>query len=74
MYSPTLPHLLGGVRTPALIVWGRGDKVVPLECGEAYARALPRSRLAVVEGSGHFVDMEQPEALAKLIMEFAAEP
>ena len=74
MYSPTLPHLLGGVRTPALIVWGRGDKVAPLECGEAYARALPRSRLAVVEGSGHFVDMEQPEALAKLIMEFAAEP
>ena len=74
MYSPTLPHLLGGVRTPALIVWGRGDRVVPLECGEAYARALPRSHLAVVEGSGHFVDMEQPEALAKLIMEFAAEP
>ena len=74
MYSPTLPHLLGGVRTPALIVWGRGDRVVPLECGEAYARALPRSRLAAVEGSGHFVDMEQPEALAKLIMEFAAEP
>jgi pimeloyl-ACP methyl ester carboxylesterase len=74
MYNPTLPHLLGGVRTPALIVWGRGDKIVPLECGETYAKALPKSRLAVVERSGHFVDMEQPEALAKLIMEFAAEP
>ena len=73
MYNPTLPHLLGGVKTPALIVWGRGDKIVPLECGEAYARALPRSRLAVVPASGHFVDMEQPEALAKLILEFAAE-
>jgi pimeloyl-ACP methyl ester carboxylesterase len=74
MYNPTLPHLLGGVKAPALIVWGRGDKIVPLECGEAYARALPRSRLAVVPGSGHFVDMEQPEALARLIVEFAAEP
>lgn len=73
MYSPTLPHLLAGVKTPALVVWGRGDKVVPLECGEAYARALPRSRLAVVPASGHFVDMEQPEALVKLILEFAAE-
>lgn len=73
MYNPTLPHLLGGVRAPALIVWGRGDRIVPLECGEAYARALPRSRLAVVPGSGHFVDMEQPEALARLIVEFAAE-
>ena len=73
MYNPTLPHLLGGVRTPALIVWGRGDKVVPLECGEAYAKVLPKSRLSVVEGSGHCVDMEQPEALARLVMEFAAE-
>ena len=72
MYSQTLPHLLGGVRTPALIVWGRGDKVVPLECGEAYARALPQSRLSVVERSGHFVEMEQPEALAGLITGFAA--
>jgi pimeloyl-ACP methyl ester carboxylesterase len=73
MYNPTLPHLLGGVKTPSLIVWGRGDKIVPLECGEAYARALPGSRLAVVPGAGHFVDMEQPEALAKLIVEFAVE-
>jgi pimeloyl-ACP methyl ester carboxylesterase len=72
MYNPTLPHLLGGVRSRALIVWGRGDKVVPLECGEEYARALPGSRLAVIEKAGHFVDMEQPEALAKLISEFAA--
>jgi len=73
MYNPTLPHLLDGVRARSLIVWGRGDKVVPLECGEEYARALPASRLAVVEKAGHFVDMEQPEALAKLITEFAAE-
>jgi len=73
MYNPTLPHLLGGVRAPALIVWGRGDKVVPLECGEAYAKALPKSRLSVIEGSGHCVDMEQPEALARLVTEFSAE-
>jgi pimeloyl-ACP methyl ester carboxylesterase len=74
MYNPTLPHLLGGVQTPALIVWGRGDRIVPLECGEAYSRALPQSRLAVIEGAGHFIDMEQPEALAKLVTEFAAQP
>jgi len=32
MYNASLPHLLGGVSTPTLIVWGRGDRVVPLEC------------------------------------------
>ena len=72
MYNPALPHLLGGVRSRTLVVWGRGDTVVPLECGEAYARAIPGSRLSVVEKSGHCVDMEQPDALVKLISEFAA--
>jgi pimeloyl-ACP methyl ester carboxylesterase len=74
MYNPTLPHLLGGVKAPALIVWGRRDRVVPLECGERYAEALPSARLAVLEGAGHFVEMEQPDAVAKLIAEFAAAP
>jgi len=74
MYNPTLPHLLAGVKSPSLVVWGRRDRIVPLECGEAYARALPQSRLAVIEDAGHFIDMEQPEALAKLVIEFAAQP
>src|SRR5215472_3319372 len=65
MYSQTLPHLLGGVRAPALVAWGRQDRIVPLECGERYAKALPRARLVVVENAGHFVEMEQPEALGK---------
>jgi pimeloyl-ACP methyl ester carboxylesterase len=73
MYSPTLPHLLGGVRTPALVVWGRGDRVVPLECGERYARALPHARLSVVEDAGHFVELEQPDALGRLVTEFITE-
>ena len=41
MYSQTLPHLLGGVRSPALIIWGDDDRIVPLSAGQAYARALP---------------------------------
>jgi pimeloyl-ACP methyl ester carboxylesterase len=72
MYNPTLPHLLGGVTCPALVVWGRQDRIAPLECGERYAKGLPRARLAIVEGAGHWVEMEQPEAVARLITEFAA--
>jgi len=70
MYNGSLPHLLGGVTTPTLIVWGRHDRVVPLECGERYAKALPQARLVVVENAGHFVEMEQPAELARLIGDF----
>ncbi len=72
MYNPTLPHLLSGVSTPALVVWGRRNRVVPLECGEAYARALPGARLAVMDGAGHCAEVEQPEALTRLVLDFAA--
>jgi pimeloyl-ACP methyl ester carboxylesterase len=73
MYNPTLPHLLGGVKTPALVVWGREDRIVPLECGERYAKALPRARLTVIENAGHFVDMERPAELARPILQFATQ-
>jgi len=73
MYNPTLPHLLGGVATPALIVWGRDDRIVPLECAERYQKALPHARLEIVENAGHFVDMEQPDVLAQLVARFVAE-
>jgi len=70
MYNPTLPHLLGGVTSPTLVVWGRDDRIVPLECGERFAKALPNARLHVMEHAGHFVDMERPDELARLVGEF----
>ena len=73
MYSPTMPHLLGAVVTPTLVVWGARDAIVPRECGERYAKSLADARLEIVEGAGHFVDMEKPDELASLITRFASE-
>ena len=70
MYNPTLPHLLGGVTTPTLVVWGREDRIVPIECGERYVKALPQARLEIVDGAGHFVEMEKPDELARLVRAF----
>lgn len=70
MYNPALPQLLGGVATPTLVVWGREDRIVPLECGERFVKALPRARLEVVDRAGHFVEMEQAQRLAQLLVEF----
>jgi pimeloyl-ACP methyl ester carboxylesterase len=70
MYNAALPHLLGAVVTPTLVVWGREDRVVPLECGERYVKALSQARLAIVERAGHYVEMEQPEELTTQIRAF----
>jgi pimeloyl-ACP methyl ester carboxylesterase len=70
MYSQTLPHLLGGVRAPSLVVWGDDDKIVPYSAGQLYTRALREARLEMVRNAGHCIDMEQPEALARLVVPF----
>ena len=70
MYSQTLPHLLGGVRTPALVVWGDDDKVVPRSAGERYVGLLPKASFEAVGAAGHCVEMEQPAELARLVSGF----
>ncbi len=61
MYNRRLVPLLGSVEVPVLVVWGSEDRVVPLECGEAFARLLPNARLEIVKGCGHAVDLEAPD-------------
>ena len=70
MFSLQLPHLLGAVKAPALIVWGDNDKVVPMSAAHRFKTALPNARLEVVKGSGHAVEMEKPAELAKLMLGF----
>ncbi len=70
MYSQTLPHLLGGVRTPALVIWGDDDRIVPISAGAAYTQALPNATMTTVPACGHFAEMEKPDELAKLVTDF----
>jgi pimeloyl-ACP methyl ester carboxylesterase len=70
MYSQTLPHLLGGVRSKALVVWGDDDRHVPKSAGEAYVKSLRDAKLETVAACGHYVDMEKPDELARLVTSF----
>jgi pimeloyl-ACP methyl ester carboxylesterase len=67
MYSDQLPHLLGEVRVPTLVVWGESDHVVPVDVGRQYESIMADACLEVVPNAGHFVDLEQPDRLAELI-------
>jgi len=72
MHSLTLRHLLPGVVTPTLLVWGREDAITPLECGEIYQHAIPRSRLDVMDSCGHMPEMEKSQEFARLVEDFLA--
>jgi len=70
MYDRSLPWLLPRVRVPALIIWGREDRIVPLECGELYRQALPGSRLEVIDRCGHCPPLEKPDEFTRLVRDF----
>ena len=72
MYNPTLLHLLGGVTIPALVVWGREDRIVPVVCGEQYCRLLPSATLLVLGQCGHQPAIEQADAFARVVGQFLA--
>jgi pimeloyl-ACP methyl ester carboxylesterase len=61
-------HRLAG--TPALLVWGQDDRLVPLAYADEFKRRLGRSRLEVVKGAGHAPHLEQPEATAAVVQAF----
>lgn len=70
MYSQTLPHLLRSVKTPALLVWGGDDKIVPLSAAEGFLKALPSARLEIVKGCGHAVALEKPAQFLEIVDPF----
>ncbi len=57
------------VRAPALILWGREDRVAPWTHGTRLARELGRARLEILD-CGHFPEAERPAAVSALVREF----
>ena len=72
MFNPRLERFLPRVNAPALIVWGREDRIVPVVCGEQYRRLLPRATMTVFERCGHQPPIERPDDFARLVLEFLA--
>ena len=70
MHNPRLAQFLPRVSNPALIVWGREDRIVPVVCGEQYRRLLPHATLKVLEACGHLPPIEQPDVYARLVSDF----
>jgi pimeloyl-ACP methyl ester carboxylesterase len=58
---------------PTLLMWGRGDRVVPLSVGERLEKDLPRARLVVLDRCGHLPAEELPEESYAVLERFLDE-
>ena len=58
------------ITQPALLIWGEGDRDVPLVFGERLHQAMPHARLIVFRNCGHLPQEEYPREFATLASEF----
>ena len=70
MYDAALPGMLPKIDVPTLVIHGRDDRIMPLECATLYQRAIPNARLQVLEDCGHFAHLDRPEEVAAIVSEF----
>jgi pimeloyl-ACP methyl ester carboxylesterase len=56
---------------PALVAWSADDAFFPLDDGKRLAAALPDARFEVIQGARTFSMIDQPDALADLVADFA---
>ncbi len=55
---------------PTLIVWGDRDKIITVEHAHQAHAVMPNSRLAVMEGVGHYPHVEDPERFVGILIDF----
>ena len=70
MFDRSLENLLRAVDTPTQLISGSNNRIVPPICCDQFAELIPGSKVFHIEDCGHYADIEKPDELAKLILDF----
>ena len=58
---------LGELKNDVLLIWGREDKVVPLDRGLSVLTLIPKARLMVLPKCGHWAQWEHAEEFNRVV-------
>ena len=70
MHNPKLKHRLHRVTSPTLFLRGTSDGLISDEYIRAYARLVPKAKVATIGDAGHVPHLEQPEKFAAAALAF----
>ena len=63
-------HDARAVAAPTLIVWGREDRIFPMAQLETAEAMMPAAEVLVMDGVGHFPQIDAPAAFAARVVSF----
>lgn len=69
----TMVKRLSEIKTPALILCGEHDKMMPPKFSLSLRDGLPNARLLIIEQAGHMAQLERPDIVADAIKKFLDE-
>ncbi len=55
---------------PSMVIWGDHDPLIPVAHAEVARKGLPRSRLEIFKGAGHFPQLYDPVRFARTMIDF----
>lgn len=61
---------MGASELPVLLIWGKGDQVVPFAMSEKLTGVLPNAEFHALEDTGHLPPVERPEECARFMRAF----
>ncbi len=61
---------LGSLPHDVLLIWGREDKVVPLDRGLSVLSVIPKARLMVIPQCGHWAQYEHADEFNRVVGDF----
>jgi pimeloyl-ACP methyl ester carboxylesterase len=74
LVHPDLREAVPKLPMPALVIAGEKDRCTPVDSARWIKDHLPAGSLAVIPGTGHFMFMEKPQEVARLVEEFLHQP
>ena len=70
-----LASRLTRIRNDTLLVWGEADRVVPASYLPRFSEGIKgKTRVEIIPGAGHMIDLDAPEALAQRVDAFLSAP
>ncbi|MBW4418386.1 MAG: alpha/beta fold hydrolase [Myxacorys californica WJT36-NPBG1] len=60
-FSPSIRSIFSNVKMPSLLLWGKEDRMIPLDSVERFSNYNPKLRVVTLDNAGHCAHDECPE-------------
>lgn len=69
---PDYGHRLSEIKSPALVIWGRDDRFVPMDVGLRLLWGMPNAELHIFNRCGHWAQWEHADKFNRMVLDFLA--